>query len=100
MGKKQQSQKRQRIKWHLLDAEGKRLARKGRRLYDTKLKALLEPAYKGMFAAIEVDSGDYFLGENLIDALDKANSKHPEKQFYFVRVGFRAAISMRYRTHL
>jgi hypothetical protein len=100
MGKKQPPQKRPRTKWHLLDAEGKRLARKGERLYDTKLKSVLEPAHKGKFVAIEVDSGDYFLGESLIDALGKAESKHPEKQFYFARVGFRAAISVRHRTRL
>jgi len=45
----------------LLEVEDLRVARKGERLYRTKLKALLEPDYTGMFAAIEPDSG--FNGE-------------------------------------
>lgn len=79
----------------LLDDEGWRIARKGERLYRTKLKALLEPAHTGMFAAIEVDSGDYFLGTHLTEAFEQARAKHPDKKFFFVRVGFRAAFKLR-----
>lgn len=71
------------------------MARKGVRLYQTKLKAALEPAYTGMFAAIEVDSGDYFLGARMGEALENAIAKYPDKEFYIVRVGFRAALKMR-----
>jgi len=49
----------------------------------------------GMFAAIEVDSGDYFLGTNLTEAFEQAMAKHPDKKFFFVRVGFRAAFKLR-----
>jgi hypothetical protein len=79
----------------LLDAEGERLTRRGERLYQTKLKALLEPDYTGMFAAIEPDSGDYFLGKRMAEALDNAKAKHPDKLVYLVRVGFPVAIKMR-----
>ena len=81
----------------LRDAEGARLARKGERLYRTKLKALLEPAYIGKFAAIEPDSGEYFLGDRMIEAVDKAEAKYPDKLVYIVRIGFRAAVKMRNR---
>ncbi len=73
------------------DAEGERLCRRGNRLYQTKLKALLEPEYKGMFVAIEPDSGDYFLGARMIEAALKAKEKHPDKLMFFVRVGFPTA---------
>ncbi len=77
------------------DAETERVFRKGKRLYQTKLKALLEPLHTGKFAAIEPDSGDYFLGTKMLEAVLLARAKYPNKQVYIVRVGFRAAVSMR-----
>jgi hypothetical protein len=46
--------------------------------------------YKGKIVAIEVESGDYFLGENTIDAYNKAVKKYPLKEFFFKRIGFKA----------
>jgi len=77
------------------DVESDRVFRKGKRLYQTKLKALLEPTHTGKFAAIEPDSGEYFLGTRMIEAALKARTKYPDKQVYIVRIGFRAAVSMR-----
>ncbi|MEP7336810.1 MAG: hypothetical protein ABI977_03630 [Acidobacteriota bacterium] len=79
----------------LLSAESWRVARKGVKLYQTKLKELLEPAYTGMFAAIEVDSGDYFLGARMGEAVTKAREQYSDRQFYIVRIGFRAAFKLR-----
>ncbi|NOT61568.1 MAG: hypothetical protein HOP19_15230 [Acidobacteria bacterium] len=79
----------------LLDDESWRVARKGERLYQTKLKAVLEQKHTGMFAAIEVDSGDYFLGTDLTEAFEQASAKHREKKFFFVRIGYRAAFKLR-----
>ncbi len=77
------------------DAEGERLCRRGNRLYQTKLKALLEPAYNGMFVAIEPDSGDYFLAERMAEAALAAERKHPDKLVFIARVGARTAVSMK-----
>src|SRR5262245_22276496 len=73
----------------VLDVEGERLVRRGDRLYRTKLKAILEPSYTGKFAAIEPDSGEYFLGDRMIEAVDKAEAKYPDKLVYIVRIGHR-----------
>jgi hypothetical protein len=40
-----------------------RLGEEGERIYYEKLKPILEPKYKGKIIAIEVDSGDYFIGD-------------------------------------
>ena len=77
------------------DIEGERLCRRGNRLYQTKLKTLLEPDYIGMFAAIEPDSGDYFLGTRMIKAVLKAEEKHPDKLVFIARIGFPTAVSMK-----
>ncbi len=78
-----------------LDATGEKLTSRGERLYRTKLHDILVPKYTGMFAAIEPDSGDYFLGKRMIEALDNAKAKHPDKLVYLVRIGFPTAVRMR-----
>lgn len=60
---------------------------KGETIYATQLKALLEPAHLGEYLAIEVDSGDHFLGHTLVEAGEKAQAKHPDKIFHFIRIG-------------
>jgi hypothetical protein len=41
--------------------------------------------------AIEVDSGKYFMGDDLHEAAEKATAAFPGKIFYFKRVGYKAA---------
>jgi hypothetical protein len=79
----------------MLNTEGESLASRGDQLYRTKLKDILEPQFIGMFAAIEPDSGDYFLGKRMAEAFDKADAKYPDKLVYLVRIGFPVAIKLR-----
>ena len=46
----------------------------------------------GKIVAIEPESGDYFVGETMGLALEKAEAKYPTKPFFFKRVGAKAAI--------
>jgi hypothetical protein len=66
-------------------------AEKAEEIYERKLKKKLEPKYKGKMIAIEVESGKYFMGEDLGEASDKATAAFPDKIFYFKRVGYKAA---------
>jgi hypothetical protein len=43
---------------------------------------------KGKIAVIEPDSGDYFLGKTLLEALNKAQAQYPDKIFYSIRIGY------------
>jgi hypothetical protein len=43
---------------------------------------------KGKIAVIEPDSGEYFLGKTLLEALNKAEAKYPNKIFYSIRIGY------------
>lgn len=45
---------------------------------------------KGMFAVIEPDTGDFFLGRTLTEALKAAMRKYPDKVFYSIRIGQKA----------
>jgi len=67
-----------------------RLVAQGEALYQQRLKNQLDPTYHGQIVAIEVESGDYFIGKSVTEAARKAREKYPEKVFYFVKIGFPA----------
>jgi len=67
------------------------LVRRGQDYYERVLRAKLDPAHRGEFLAIEVETGDYALGDSTLDALDKAEAKHPDRVFYIMRIGYRTA---------
>jgi hypothetical protein len=48
----------------------------------------LEAKRKGMVAAIEPDSGDYFLGKRVLTAVEKGKKKYPNAVFYCIRIGY------------
>lgn len=47
--------------------------------------------HKGKIAAIEPRSGDYFLADNLLDAVDLGRQTYPGAIFYIIRIGYPAA---------
>jgi hypothetical protein len=99
MNTKQRRQKGQKTKPKRLsreEAESLRVCRKAERLYQTKLKALLEPANTGKFVAVEPDSGDYFLADRMVEAVLKAEAKYPDREVFLIRVGFKAAVSFKH----
>ena len=64
------------------------LVEKGKEIYK-KIRDKLEPAHKGEVIAIEVKTGDYFLGNSVIEADRKARKRYPDEVFYFGKVGYR-----------
>ncbi len=52
------------------------LEAEGERLYRTQLRRLL-----GEHLAVEIESGDYFLGKIMGEALAAAEQKYPRKRF-------------------
>jgi len=73
-----------------------RLGDEAERIYHEKLKSILEPEYKCKIVAIEIDSGDYFIGDTVVEAGLKAKEKYPDKIFHFIRVGYQAVYKRHY----
>lgn len=67
------------------------LLESGQRLYDKRVRGLLEPSQAGRYVAIEPVSGNYFLGDTGTEALLEARRVLPEAMFYLARVGYSAA---------
>lgn len=63
---------------------------KADKIYSDRLRPLLEPAYRGKYVAIDVASGDYFVGDEILDAYQKASQKHPDRTFVFKHIGYLA----------
>ncbi|MCL0095718.1 hypothetical protein M1O52_04265 [Dehalococcoidia bacterium] len=58
----------------------RKIGEKGRELFKT-ISEELERDYRGKLVAIEVDSGDYFIGDTAMEADEKAKGKYPDKAF-------------------
>ena len=78
----------------MVSSEDLELARRANEFYETHLKHLLDPKQRGAFVAIDPDSGTYYLGRTLDEAIDKARQARPEKLMHVKRVGFRAAVEV------
>ncbi len=68
------------------------IAQKGIQVYQ-KISKQIEKDYSGDFVAIEVESGEYFLGQTQVKAIEKAKKHFPTKIFYLMKVGFPAAVT-------
>jgi len=68
------------------------LARRAEAIYALRLKDVLEPTHRDQFVAIEPDSGDYFLGHTLSEAIGLARKAHPDRLAHALRVGHRTAV--------
>jgi len=73
----------------------KTLAAKARAIYSQHLKQTLEACCRGQFVAIEVDSGEYFLGSTPLEAIKSGKAKYPEKPFHVMKVGYKSAILLK-----
>ena len=71
-----------------------KFAQKGEQIY-REIEDQWMATHLGEVVAIEVESGNYFIGRTHSEDGDKAKRKFPEKIFYFARVGARAAVSFR-----
>ncbi|MCI0360774.1 MAG: hypothetical protein L0211_20035 [Planctomycetaceae bacterium] len=73
-------------------AESTDLARRAEAIYANRLKDELELTHRDEFVAIEPDSGEYFLGRTLSEAVGLAREAHPGRLVHSLRVGHKTAV--------
>ncbi len=66
--------------------------RKAEELYESRLRPVLEAEHRDEFVAIEPESGDYFPGKTLSEAIGAARRSHPDRFAHTMRVGHKAAL--------
>ncbi len=70
------------------------VARRATEIYDMRLRGILEADHRNAFVAVEPDSGDYFLGDTLSEAIQAARTAHPNKISFALRVGHPSAVHL------
>ena len=74
------------------DASVDEFVRRAEQIYNTRLRAVLEPEHRDEFVAIEPESGEFFLGKTLSEAMGAARRSHPDRLAHAMRVGHKAAL--------
>jgi hypothetical protein len=64
-------------------------ARRGDEVYERQVRPLLTADDEGRFAAIDIDSGEYELGDEELEVCDRLRARLPEAQIWLVKVGSR-----------
>jgi hypothetical protein len=64
-----------------------RIAERSARLYEERLRSLLEPQHNGKYVVIDVETGEYELDQDHLAASDRAAAKRPGAPLYATRVG-------------
>lgn len=70
------------------------IAEKGQKIYNEKLKTTLEASQKGKFVAVEVETGEHFISDTLLGALQEARTKYPNKLFHTIKIGSEGVFKM------
>jgi hypothetical protein len=70
------------------------LASRGTAIYEQKLRSRLEATNPDYFVAIEPESGDFFLGKTLSEAIQAARQAHPARLAFALRVGHKSAVEL------
>ena len=65
-------------------------ARLGDEIYERDIRPQVEADHHGEIVAIDVDSGNFAIAENVTTAWERLVSDHPDGGFWFVRVGYPA----------
>ena len=71
--------------------ERNEIGRLGSRIYDEHLKHALLDDCRGMFVAIDVETGDYEIDEESSTATERLWERRPDAQVYVERIGYPAA---------
>ena len=73
---------------------GDEIARLGREIYEREIRHQVEAGHHGEVVAIDVDSGKWAIGEEVIEAVDRLRVQRPGAiNVLCERVGYRALVS-------
>ena len=77
----------------MISPQGKSIIDRAKRLYADRLQLELERDHN-RFVSIEPESGEFFLGDTLDEAVQSAVKKYPSRRSFTIRIGHRAALHL------
>jgi hypothetical protein len=66
------------------------IARRGQEAYEKAIRAKVEAGNKGKVLVIDVDTGDYEMGDDDMELADRLHAKRENARLYAMRIGFSA----------
>ncbi|HEY4329375.1 MAG TPA: hypothetical protein VGN88_06545 [Phycisphaerae bacterium] len=66
------------------------VARRGRTLYEKKIKRKVARGNKGRIVAIDLKSQDYEVADEVLPAYEALHARHPDARMWFERIGYDA----------
>lgn len=66
------------------------MARRGDEIYEKRVRSEVEAKHHGKVAAIDVETGDYAVGDTAREAANRLRAQRPDAEIWSVRIGHRA----------
>lgn len=63
------------------------IARRGREVYERGIRREVEREHRGRFLVLDVESGDYEIADDDLDASERLLERRPDALLYGLRVG-------------
>ena len=74
---------------------GEEIGRRGQEIYESRLRTLLETEENsGKIMSIDVESGDYEIGDDLVVAGRRLQQCRPDARMYGKRIGYNAVYAV------
>jgi hypothetical protein len=71
-----------------LRLSGEEIERLGQELYEQKIRAKVEPDNEDRICMIDVETGDYEIGETMVESGDPLFARNPNAALWAVRIGY------------
>lgn len=70
---------------------GNEISLRGKEIYEKQLRAKIETEENiGKLISIDIETGDYEIGNNPITTADRLFARHPDAALYGARIGYNA----------
>ena len=74
---------------------GTEITQRGKELYEQHIRALVETQENiGKIVSIDIETGDYEVGDDLIATGDRLFARHPDAALYGARIGYNAVYAL------
>lgn len=73
-----------------ISEEAQRNYEKGKEIYETKIKHLVDPQEKGKFLVLDITTEEYVIGPDLGYATQELRERCPDAILHTVRIGYSA----------
>ncbi|MCW3054030.1 MAG: hypothetical protein JWN14_3200, partial [Chthonomonadales bacterium] len=71
------------------------ITRRGKELYEQRIRTLVETQENvGKIVSIDIETGDYEVGDDLISTGDRLFARHPGAALYGARIGYNAVYAV------